>query len=124
MTVAAAITQEQQVAPATRPISRAYHPTYDVATRRRVLEFLRTKDSELRPPYAVLCIVHFVQHTLGRDAACGADVRALFPKRQDALAGPLRNAHDILRRAAIGVDDSISRVVDRGATGEQVGEGC
>jgi hypothetical protein len=31
---------------------------------------------------------------------CGADIRALFPRRQDGIAGPLRNPHDLLRRAA------------------------
>src|SRR2546423_4342227 len=41
-----------------RPLSRAYHPTYDAATRRDALEFLREKVCELRPAYAALCIVY------------------------------------------------------------------
>ena len=32
---------------------------------------------------------------------CGADIRLLFPRREERLAGALRNAHDILRRAAV-----------------------
>jgi hypothetical protein len=84
-----------------RPLSRAYHPTYDAAQRRDALEFLREKQSELRPAYAALCIVYYLQSVRGHDAVCGGDIRALFPRQADGLAGPLRNAHDILRRAAV-----------------------
>ncbi|AHG91203.1 hypothetical protein J421_3666 [Gemmatirosa kalamazoonensis] len=83
-----------------RPLSRAYHPKYDVEHRRDVLEFLRAKGCELRPAYAALGIAYFLQQRLRRDAICGADIRALFPRREERLAGTLRNAHDILRRAA------------------------
>lgn len=86
---------------ATRPLSRAYHPTYTAESRRQVLEFLRDKGCELRPAYAALAIAYHLQIIDGRDAVCGADIRALFPKRADRLAGALRNAHDILRRAAV-----------------------
>lgn len=84
-----------------RPLSRAHHPTYDVETRRAALEFMRAKGCELRPAYAALCIVYYLQCELGHEAVCGADIRALFPRREAGLAGPLRNAHDILRRAAV-----------------------
>jgi hypothetical protein len=84
-----------------RPLSRAYHPSYDAPTRREALEFLREKDCALRPAYAALCIVYFLQRRLDRTVICGADIRALFPRREEGLAGPLRNAHDILRRAAV-----------------------
>jgi len=84
-----------------RPLSRAYHPTYDAVTRRDALEFLREKGCALRPAYAALCIVYFLHDSLERDAVCGADIRALFPRHADGLAGPLRNAHDILRRAGV-----------------------
>jgi len=83
-----------------RPLSRAYHPVYDANVRRAAGEFLRAKDGHLRAPYAVLCVVHFVHRILGRPVVCGADVRALFPTPQTDIAGPLRNAHDILRRGA------------------------
>jgi hypothetical protein len=86
---------------APRPLSRAYHPAYDAATRRDALEFLREKECELRPAYAALCIAYYLQRVRGREAICGADIRALFPRREDRLAGALRNAHDILRRAAV-----------------------
>lgn len=86
---------------APRPLSRAYHPTYEVGVRRAALEFLRAKDCELRPAYAALSIVYYLQRVLGKDAVCGADIRALFPRREHGLAGPLRNAHDILRRANV-----------------------
>ena len=85
-----------------RPLSRAYHPTYEAATRRDAVEFLRAKGCELRPAYAALAIVYYLQRVLGRDEVCGADIRALFPRPSDRLAGPLRNAHDILRRAVEG----------------------
>ena len=87
--------------PTPRPLSRAYHPKYDPAARREVLEFLRAKGCELRPAYAALGIAYQLQCVWGRDAICGADIRALFPRREERLAGTLRNAHDILRRAAV-----------------------
>jgi len=84
-----------------RPLSRAYHPRYEPDARRAVHEFLRAKACELRPAYAALCIAYHLQQSAGRDAVCGADIRALFPRREERIAGALRNAHDILRRAAV-----------------------
>ncbi len=84
-----------------RPISRAHHPSYDAATRRDVHEYMRDRGAELRPAYAALVIMSYLQRVLGCDAVCGADVRALYPPRESRIAGSLHNAHDILRRAAV-----------------------
>jgi hypothetical protein len=86
---------------AVRALSRTYHPAYDAAARRGVVELLREKRGALRPAYAALSIAHYLRHTLGREAICGADIRALFPRRRDDVAGTMRNPHDILRRAAV-----------------------
>jgi hypothetical protein len=105
---------------APRPLSRAHHPTYDAATRRDALEFLRAKGCELRPAYAALAIVYYLHRRLERPEVCGADIRALFPRPADGLAGPLRNAHDILRRANVrGLVESLGdgwyRITELGA---------
>jgi hypothetical protein len=84
-----------------RPNSRGHHPRYTPADRREVLEVLRDKGVELKPPYAALCIVHWL-HERGHDAVTASDVRALFPTSRDGLGAPLRNAADVLRRAREG----------------------
>ncbi len=82
--------------------SRGHRPQYDAPTRRAVADVMREKGVELKPAYAALCIVHYLHEQLGRDAVSASDVRALFPSRRDGLAGPLRNAADVLRRAREG----------------------
>ena len=99
--LAESVVSDLPIAPTPRPLSRAYHPKYDANARREVLELLRAKGCELRPAYAALGIAYHLQSVWGRDAICGADIRALFPRREERLAGTLRNAHDILRRAAV-----------------------
>ncbi|MDF1505810.1 hypothetical protein [Roseisolibacter sp. H3M3-2] len=81
--------------------SRGHHPRYSAADRRDVLEVLRDKGVELKPPYAALCIVWWL-HERGHDAVTASDVKALFPSARDGLAAPLRNAADVLRRAREG----------------------
>jgi hypothetical protein len=87
--------------PTPRGDSRGHRPRYDAAERRALHDVLREKCVELKPAYAVLCIVHWL-HERGHDAVSAADVRALFPTRREGLAGPLRNAADVLRRAREG----------------------
>jgi hypothetical protein len=95
-------TELEDAPTADRGDSRGHHPQYDAATRRAVADVLREKGVELKPAYAALCIVDYLHRELGRDAVSAADVRALFPTRREGLAGPLRNAADVLRRAREG----------------------
>jgi hypothetical protein len=86
---------------AVRGNSRGHRPRYASADRRAVLEVLRDKGVELKPPYAALCIVHWL-HECGHDAVTASDVRALFPGAREGLTTPLRNPADVLRRAREG----------------------
>ena len=79
--------------------SRGHRPAYGAADRRAVHDVLREMGVELKPPYAVLCIVQWL-HARGHAEVSAADVRALFPSRREGLAGTLRNAADVLRSAA------------------------
>lgn len=85
---------------ATLPGFRVYRPAYAAPVRRDFADYLQAKGCALRPAYAALCLVSFLAERGGRPAACSADIRALFPKMEEGLAGRLRNPSDILRRAA------------------------
>ncbi|GLC23945.1 hypothetical protein [Roseisolibacter agri] len=86
---------------APRGDSRGHRPSYAPDERRALHDVLREKCVELKPAYAVLCIVDWL-HARGHEAVSAADVRALFPSRREGLTGPLRNAADVLRRAREG----------------------
>lgn len=85
---------------ATRTISRAHHPEFPAPLRRAASDYLRDMGCALRPPYAALALVNFLDVHAGRSVVCSADIRALFPHPREELAGALRNPSDILRRAA------------------------
>ena len=99
---AAAASAAREAAEVSRGDSRGHKPRYDVAAQRELADVLREKCVELKPSYAVLCIVHWLQERMQRDAVSAADVRAVFPRQRDGLVGPLRNAADVLRRARDG----------------------
>lgn len=83
-----------------RPLSRAYRPEEDPGMRRAVEDILHAKGSALRPAYAALCIVRWLQDARDRTAVCAADVRALYPRRPGVVAAPMRDPASHLRRAA------------------------
>jgi hypothetical protein len=96
---------------APRAGSRTYRPAHDGTRARAVQDFLLAKGGQLRPAYATLCIVYWVERVAGRAAVCAADVRVLFPRRGDAVAGRLRSASDLLCRAR---DDGLIEALGSG----------
>jgi hypothetical protein len=72
----------------------------DALLRRAVEDFLHRKGPGLRAPYAVLCIVHWLEDEQRRATVSPADVRALYPRRPGVVATPLRDAASQLRRAS------------------------
>ena len=72
----------------------------DPALRRGVEDFLHRKGPGLRAPYAVLCIVRWLEDGQHRTTVSPADVRALYPRQPGVVATPLRDAASQLRRAS------------------------
>jgi hypothetical protein len=65
---------------------------------RAIEEFVYTKGGALRPHYALLCVVYWLQREFGEDAASAADVKAILP-RLGGVSGRLRSPADTLRHA-------------------------
>jgi len=81
------------------PATRVFRGTYTPAMRREAADFVRARGEALRPVYVALCIACWLRDHAGRDAVCGADVRALFPTSSDGERQRLRSPTDLLRRA-------------------------
>lgn len=73
-------------------------PGHDAAVRRAAADFVYGKGGELRPRYALLCVVYWLQHEHGCAAVAAADVKAIMPHLGDAVSGRLRSPADTLRR--------------------------
>jgi hypothetical protein len=84
----------------------------DEGMRRGLDDFLHAKGPGLRAPYAVLCIVGWLEDAQHRAAVSPADVRALYPRGPGLVAGPLRDAASQLRRAS---DEGLLDVHDGGS---------
>jgi hypothetical protein len=69
--------------------------------RRAVADFVYAKGGEMRPRYALLCVVYWLQHEHGCATVATADVKAIMPHLGDAMVGRLRSAADALRRFRI-----------------------
>jgi hypothetical protein len=67
--------------------------------RRAVADFVYAKGGEMRPRYALLCVVYWLQYEHGCAAVATADVKAIMPPLGGAMAGRLRSAADALRRS-------------------------
>jgi hypothetical protein len=71
----------------------------DRALHEAITEFVLARGGGMRPHYAVLCIVDWLQHVGGRAGVSASDVKAIFPRLGDAVVGPLRSPADTMRRA-------------------------
>jgi hypothetical protein len=73
-------------------------PGHDPAVRRAVADFVYAKGNALRPRYALLCVVYWLQHEHGCAAVATTDVKALLPHLGGSVAGRVRSPTDTLRR--------------------------
>jgi hypothetical protein len=64
-----------------------------------IADFVHAKGGAMRPAYAMLCVLYYLERADGRASANAADVKAILPRLGDAVDGRLRSPADTLRRA-------------------------
>jgi hypothetical protein len=85
---------------ASPPASRRAAPAgRDAAAWHAIADFVHGKGGAMRPSYAMLCVMYWLERERGCEAVSAADVKAILPRLGDAVAGRLRSPADTLRRA-------------------------
>jgi hypothetical protein len=78
-------------------------PGGDPAVWQGIADFIHARQGAdggaMRAPYALLCVLYWLELEHGCPAASPADVKAILPRLGDVVAGPLRSPADALRRA-------------------------
>ena len=74
-------------------------PARDAAAWRAIADFVHAKGGAMRPSYAMLCVMYWLERECGCADVAAADVKAVLPRLGDAVAGRLRSPADTLRRA-------------------------
>lgn len=64
-----------------------------------IADFVHAKGGAMRPAYAMLCVIYYLEREDGRASVSAADVKAILPRLGDAVDGRLRSPADTLRRA-------------------------
>jgi hypothetical protein len=82
-----------------RAPARPGSPGQDPAVWRGVADFVHAKGGAMRPSYALLCVMHWLEHEHGCADVGVGDVKAILPRLGDVVDGRLRSPTDTLRRA-------------------------
>lgn len=84
-------------APSRSPETPAARRDPDVC--RAITDFVHAKGGAMRPSYAMLCVMYWLERERHQDGTTAADVKAILPRLGDVVAGRLRSPSDTLRRA-------------------------
>jgi predicted nucleotidyltransferase len=71
----------------------------DGARCQAIADFVHAKGGRMRPSYAMLCLIYWLEREEKRPAVTAADVKTILPRLGDAVDGRLRSPADTLRRA-------------------------
>jgi hypothetical protein len=93
---------------------RAAAPAHgrDATAWRGIADFVHAKGGAMRPSYAMLCVMYWLERERGCAAVTAADIKAILPRLGDAVAGRLRSPADTLRRAR---DEQLVEALGAGA---------